>query len=205
MRNVSIVDAGLGNVSSVKRMIERAGGNVTVIKEPDQIQYRSKVVLPGVGHFDEGMKRLTSLGFTWKLSELVSHERVTLMGICLGMHLLCRTSEEGSLPGLGLIDASVHKFHFVSDKSFKVPHMGWNIVHSERENLLFLSNKREERFYFAHSYRVIPRDSAITIGTANYGGNFCAAFHKDNIFGVQFHPEKSHSFGLALMRRFIEL
>ena len=127
------------------------------------------------------------------------------MGICLGMQLLCRNSEEGSAAGLGLIDASVRKLRSETDQSFKVPHMGWNIVRTARPNLILPEGLEEQRFYFVHSYKVVPSDPAVTIGTANYGGEFCVAFQKKNIFGVQFHPEKSHRFGMALMKRFVEL
>jgi glutamine amidotransferase len=127
------------------------------------------------------------------------------MGICLGMQLLCLESEEGECSGLGLINAVVKKFVFPAGRNLKVPHMGWNVVSSTRENALLPNGTEVQRFYFVHSYKVVAANSEIVIGTANYGGDFCAAFQKDNIFGVQFHPEKSHRFGMALMKRFVEL
>ena len=141
-------------------------------------------------------------GFAQALVELIREKNVQMMGICLGMQVLCRSSEEGTVSGLGLIDADVRRFQY---NKLKIPHMGWNVVSSERANPLLPPNSEEERFYFVHSYKVVPDDTTITIGSADYGGEFCAAFQRGNVFGVQFHPEKSHRFGMKLMRRFVEL
>ena len=144
-------------------------------------------------------------GFEEVLVHFERSQQNHVMGICLGMQLLCRSSEEGDLPGLGLIDADVRKFRFPVESKLKVPHMGWNVVSASRASTLLPVRAEKQRFYFVHSYKVVPDDSDITIGIANYGGEFCAAFQQGNIFGVQFHPEKSHRFGMELMRRFIEL
>lgn len=202
---ISIIDTGLGNIGSIQRMIERAGGKAFSIINPTQLNKGSKVILPGVGHFDQGMSRLIEAGFADVLVDLGRSQKIQVLGICLGMQLLCRGSEEGSLAGLGLIDACVKKFCFSSESKLKVPHMGWNIVSVPRANPLLHVTTEEQRFYFVHSYKVVPDDSSITIGTANYGGEFCAAFRQGNVFGVQFHPEKSHRFGMELLRRFVEL
>jgi imidazole glycerol-phosphate synthase subunit HisH len=202
---IAIVDAGLGNIASIQRMIEKVGGKAFSIIDPTQLHKGGKVILPGVGHFDEGMSRLTETGFADILVDLGKSQNIHVMGICLGMQLLCRNSEEGKLPGLGLIEANVKKFRFPAESNLKVPHMGWNVVSTVRENPLLPASAEEQRFYFVHSYKVVPDDSAITIGTANHGGEFCAAFQQGNIFGVQFHPEKSQRFGMELMRRFVEL
>jgi glutamine amidotransferase len=127
------------------------------------------------------------------------------MGICLGMQLLCKHSEEGDVEGLGLVDATVKKFDFPNQPSLKVPHMGWNTLRTTRENPLLPMDDEERRFYFVHSYKVVPNNPSISIGQCDYGGEFCAAFQQGNVFGVQFHPEKSHRFGMALMQRCVEL
>jgi glutamine amidotransferase len=202
---IGIIDAGLGNIASIQRMIEKAGGAAVLVKKPDQLSEVIKVILPGVGHFDEGMRKLQATGFTDSLVDLVGQRRVSVLGICLGMQLLCRYSEEGSLHGLNLIDAEVKRFQLLPELNLKIPHMGWNVVRSARSNILLPESTEEQRFYFVHSYKVVPKDSTISIGVADYGGEFCATFQQENIFGVQFHPEKSHRFGLALMKRFIEL
>jgi len=203
--SIQIIDVGLGNIASIQRMIEKVGGNTILVKNSNHFDRDCKVILPGVGHYDEGMNRIKESGFAAILADLGRSQELRIMGICLGMQLLCRGSEEGDLPGLGLIDADVKKFRFSPESKLKVPHMGWNVVTALRTNQLLPASTEEQRFYFVHSYKVLPDDSAITIGTANYGGEFCAAFQQGNVFGVQFHPEKSHRFGMELMRRFVEL
>ena len=203
--SVGVIDVGIGNIASIQRMVEKAGHISTLAKKPDELRGIQKIILPGVGHFDEGIKQLQKLGFTQFLVEHIRERNVHLMGICLGMQMLCRSSEEGTVPGLGLINAHVKKFRFPQDNKLKVPHMGWNIVSSPKANPLLPPSPEEQRFYFVHSYKVVLDDTAMTIGTTNYGGEFCAAFQKKNIFGVQVHPEKSHRFGMELIRRFVEL
>lgn len=202
---ICIVDVGLGNIASIERMLQKVGSKSILAKKPDDLLGIKKVILPGVGHFDEGMKQLQKTGFAKALVELIKEENVQVMGVCLGMQMLCRRSEEGSIAGMGLIDADVMKFRFSEDLKLKIPHMGWNIVSSGKENPLLPPTQEEQRFYFVHSYKVVPDDPLIITGMANYGGEFCAAFQKQNIFGVQFHPEKSHRFGMELIRRFVEL
>ena len=202
---VQIVDVGLGNIASIKRMIDKIGGKAVLVTKPTQLDQQSKIILPGVGHFDTGMIRLRETGFASVLTDPSKIQFLRILGICLGMQLLCRGSEEGELAGLGLIDADVKKFCFPPESKLKIPHMGWNVVSKPFENPLMPASDEEQRFYFVHSYKVIPDDPTITIGIADYGGEFCAAFQKRNFFGVQFHPEKSHRFGMGLLRRFVEL
>jgi len=203
--HVGVIDIGLGNIASIVRIIEKVGGKATMINQTSQLKNINKIVLPGVGHFDEGMKKLKDSGLAEMIVELAVQRHIQVIGICLGMQLLCRGSEEGRMSGLGLIDADVKRFRFSKELKLKVPHMGWNIVSQNKPNPLLPVSDYEQRFYFVHSYKVVPDQSEVTIGSTNYGGNFCAAFQKDMIFGVQFHPEKSHRFGMALMRRFVEL
>lgn len=202
---IGILNTGLGNLGSIQRMIEKVGGRAIYVASPADFESVSKIVLPGVGHFDEGMRALERSGLLPSLVKHVDEDGKPILGICLGMQLLCRGSEEGGELGLGMVDAEVAKFRFSPDQNLKVPHMGWNVVRSSRPNLLIPSVDEEQRFYFVHSYRVVPSDPDITIGSTTYGGNFCSAFNKDNIYGVQFHPEKSHRFGMALMKRFLDL
>lgn len=201
---VGIINSGLGNIASIQRMLERVGATSVYISSGTECVGFDSLVLPGVGHFDEGMRALRNTGLMGRVRNLVCDSGVPIMGICLGMQLLCRGSDEGTEPGLGLINADVRKFRFSADEKMKVPHMGWNVVRPASANPLISHTEQEQRFYFVHSYRVVPDDPNVVIGTANYGGEFCAAFQKDNIFGVQFHPEKSHRFGMALMKRFVE-
>lgn len=202
---IGIIYTGIGNPASVSRMISKAGGSSLVIESPSQLSEVNKLILPGVGRFDAGMKALASAGFADAISRNVLNGGRPLLGICLGMQLLCRKSDEGGLDGLGLIDADVRKFAFNPNSSLKIPHMGWNTTTTVRDNPLLPPTAEERRFYFVHSFKVVASDPTISISTADYGGEFCAAFQKGNIFGVQFHPEKSHRFGMELMKRFIEL
>jgi glutamine amidotransferase len=202
---IDVLDYGLGNFGSVIRMVERAGGAARRISSPKEILSSDKLILPGVGHFDQGMSQINDRGFLEPLRERVVGRGVPLLGICLGMQLLCSGSDEGRLSGLGFVDADVRRLEVLPDKSIKVPHMGWNSVRVTRDNSLFEMTDEEQRFYFVHTYCVVPREDDLTIATATHGFQFCAAFQSANIFGVQFHPEKSHRFGMDLMKRFVVL
>jgi len=207
---VNSMDIGLlrmpgANYGSIARMVEKVGGSVEYINNPDDLTHAEKLILPGVGSFDKAMIQLKKKGFIDILVNRIVADNIPILGICLGMQLLCNNSEEGDENGLGLIDAEVKKFRFYSECTLKVPHMGWNIVRAVRDNPLISSTGEYDRFYFVHSYYVEPNDTSMTIGTANYGHEFCASFQKDNIFGVQFHPEKSHRYGMGLMKRFLDI
>jgi glutamine amidotransferase len=202
---VGVIDYGVGNNASVHRMIQRVGGSSISVSRPHELSTVDKVILPGVGHFDAGMYELVARGFRDALVDDIRSKRITLLGICLGMQLLCLKSEEGEQTGLGLIDAHVVKFGFNPPLGLKIPHMGWNTIATTRDNPLLPASDIERRFYFVHSYKVVTNVPEITIATCDYGGDFCAAFQNANIFGVQFHPEKSHKFGMDLMKRFVEL
>lgn len=201
---IGVVNVGLGNVGSVQRMLQRIGVSWTDVSSPKECIKSRALILPGVGHFDSGMRKLQDAGLDDGLKEFAIKVGGPVLGICLGMQLLTRYSEEGSLPGLGLVNAEVRRFKTSSDKPIRIPHMGWNVVRPVVENPLIPMLEQEQRFYFVHSYRVDPIDTTVKIAVADYGGEFCAAFQKNNIFGVQFHPEKSHNFGMSLMQRFIE-
>ena len=202
---LTIIDYGLGNLNSVTNMIRHVGGTCRVTGDPGELADAEKLILPGVGAFDRGMEALRGTGIADALSVAVLERKKPILGICLGMQLMANRSGEGSLPGLGWLDAEVRKFCFLAQSELKIPHMGWNTVSIIKTNPLIDSSMGQLRFYFVHSYHMACTDSADVLATAHHGLDFCAAFQKNNIFGVQFHPEKSHRFGMALMKRFLEL
>jgi imidazole glycerol-phosphate synthase subunit HisH len=202
---IGILSYGVGNLGSIKRMLEKAGGKVAFITEPCEMTGVEKLLLPGVGHFAEGVRALKNSGLWGPLVTRAQDSSTPIMGICLGMQLLCQHSEEGDILGLGIVDANVRKFSFSNDSELKVPHMGWNTLRTVRSNPIVPMDEKEQRFYFVHSYKVVPNNSEIAIANCDYGGEFCAAFQHGDVYGVQFHPEKSHRFGMELMKRFVEL
>ena len=202
---IAVLDYGAGNVGSVIRMIERAGGSAQRISSPDEVLVAKKLLIPGVGAFDYGMAKLASRELIPALNTVAHETRIPVFGICLGMQLMCRSSGEGALPGLGWIDAEVRRFTASEIGGLRVPHMGWNTLRIVRENPLISFGDEEKRFYFVHSYKVCCNDPADPIALTRYGEEFVSAFQRHNIFGMQFHPEKSHRFGLALMRGLLEI
>ena len=202
---VGVIDIGLGNVNAVKRMVQKVGGEPVSVSNPTQLSSVTKFILPGVGNFNEGMRRLKLANLDDAIRTAALRQDTYVLGICLGMQLMCRSSEEGEVDGLSIVDADVVKIVSNVAEKIKVPHMGWNTVDVPRENALMERNNKESRFYFVHSYKVIPDNDEVIIAKTNYGGQFCSAFQKGNIFGVQFHPEKSHRFGLELISNFVRL
>lgn len=200
---IVIVDYGTGNVGAVANMLRKAGARARISASTADIEAADKLVLPGVGHFDSGMRKLGDTGLVPALNEQVLSRRKPVLGICLGMQMMTRGSEEGSSPGLGWIDAYTHRFPDLA--GLRVPHMGWNTVRPEKQASLFARGGDTERFYFVHSYFVKTADPDRVAATCGYGIDFAAAFEAENIFGVQFHPEKSHLFGMGLLKRFIAL
>ncbi len=203
---IGILDIGISNIGSIERMLIKIGAEPFIVRSPRDLTGLRKLIIPGVGSFDHGMSALKNKGMSEKLKELAQNRDIAILGICLGMHLLCLRSEEGAEEGLGLVRANVKKFVFHPELGLTVPHMGWRHVRPQRNNLLIDSHvdSAPTKFYFVHSYYTEPSDNSMTIATADYGGTFCAAFQAENIFGVQFHPEKSHKFGLTLFRNFAE-
>jgi glutamine amidotransferase len=202
---IAIVDVGISNTGSVRRMLEYVGAEVRVATQPSHLEGATKLILPGVGHFDHGMGALAAAGFVPVLKELVTGRGMPLLGICLGMQLLCHGSEEGVKPGLAFVDADVRRFTPRPDEMLRIPHMGWNVVSGTASARLLPPSEGERRFYFVHSYKVVPRTRGLASAYADYGGDFCAAFERGNVYGVQFHPEKSHRFGVELISRFVAL
>ena len=197
--SVSLVSYGLGNLGSVVNMLKRAGAETRLVSTPDEILASDRVLLPGIGAFDEGMARLRDQGLEAPLREFAASGR-PLFGICLGMQLLLDGSEEGDAPGLGLIPG--RSVRFDERPGLRVPHMGWNLVDPTRADPLVDGLPDDSRFYFVHSYRVVPERADDELGTTTYGAPFASMIRRDNVMGAQFHPEKSHAFGMTILRNF---
>jgi glutamine amidotransferase len=198
-----VIDYGMGNLGSVLNMLKHIGASAKISSKPEDIAKAKRLVLPGVGSFDYGMKNLRDRMLLEVLHERVLKDKVPILGLCLGMQLLVDKSEEGTLPGLGWIPGEVVKFQATKER--RVPHMGWNTLKIQMEDSGLFSNKNEEtRFYFVHSYYMKCKNPLHSMATTDYlGTEFSSAVRKENIFGVQFHPEKSHSFGMQLFRNFL--
>jgi imidazole glycerol-phosphate synthase subunit HisH len=201
---VSVVDYGLGNVGSVVNMLKHIGVSATLASGPDDIASARILVLPGVGHFDAGMKNLEERSLLAPLSDAVLERKVPVLGICLGMQLLSRRSEEGRLPGLGWIDAETRRLSPPPDSPLPLPHMGWGETKVVAPQL-FDESPEPPRFYYVHSYHVVCHDRGDVAATCTYGVEFTAALRHDHIFGTQFHPEKSHRHGMRLLRSFVRI
>lgn len=204
---ITIVDYGMGNLGSIKNMFKYIGVEAEIQSDVDKIKNASKILLPGVGSFDTAMKKINESDLKELLNEKALKEQVPVLGICLGMQLLTNSSEEGNLAGLGWIDAKTMSFKDRIDKKYKIPHMGWNIVNKSNDSLLNsgFEEFEETRFYFVHSYFVKVEDEKNSILKTNYGLEFDSAIQKDNIYGAQFHPEKSHKFGMKLFENFARI
>jgi len=203
---ITIVDYGLGNIAAFATVYAKANIKVSIAKTADDLKHASKLILPGVGHFDHAMRLLQQSGMRESLDEMVIGNKVPVIGVCVGMQMLARSSEEGELPGLGWIDADVRSFKSPEGaSSMSVPHMGWNDVKPVSENPLFAELQADARFYFLHSYFMNCDRREDVLAVCNYGVDFACAVQSSNIYGVQFHPEKSHRFGDRLLRNFAGL
>jgi len=202
---ITIVDYGMGNLGSVRNMLKKIGISSQISSEAEKIAEATKLILPGVGAFDNAMQNLGNLGLIPVLKRKVIEEKTPFLGICLGMQLLTKRSEEGSLSGLGWIDAETVRFRFSGGENLKIPHMGWNTIAVRKESPLYDGLLEEPRFYFVHSYYVACNNPSDVLTTTDYGIDFCSSLACGNVFGVQFHPEKSHKFGMRLLKNFAEL
>jgi glutamine amidotransferase len=203
---VTIIDYGVGNIGSIANMLKKVGSDSVITPDPEKILEAKKIILCGIGAFDDGMGKLESMGIVDVLKKKVLEDKTPIMGVCLGMQLFTRGSEEGSKAGLGFIDAYTSRFDFsglATEKPFRVPHMGWNIARQVKPSRLYEQMYDDPRFYFVHTFRVVLENPADELLQTTYGHPFTAAFEKDNIIGVQFHPEKSHKFGIRLYENFV--
>jgi glutamine amidotransferase len=203
---ITIIDYGMGNVGSILNMLKRIGVSARVSSNSDHIRSATKLILPGVGSFDSGMSNLANSGFRELLDEKVLVQRTPVLGLCLGMQLLGSRSEEGKLKGLGWIDAETVRFPpSTKAAGLKIPHMGWNSVKTTASSPLFASFAEPPRFYFVHSYHMVCSDPSDIAATVSHGLEVTAAISRDNVMGVQFHPEKSHTYGMQLLKAFVDL
>jgi len=200
---IAIVDYGMGNLGSIQNMFKYIGVQTKITGDAKLIESADKILLPGVGAFDQAMTRINESGLRDVLDHQALNQKIPILGICLGMQLLTNSSEEGELPGLGWINAKATKIPAVD--GLKVPHMGWNGVTQCWDSALIRDLPTESRFYFVHSYAVQVQNPKNSILKANHGINFDAAIEDGNIYGAQFHPEKSHKFGMQLLKNFARL
>jgi glutamine amidotransferase len=202
---VTIVDYGLGNITAFLNVYRRANIEARTACSVDELAGATKLILPGVGHFDHAMKRLVDSGMREALDHLVLERKVPVLGVCVGMHMLARSSAEGDLPGLGWIDGRVRSLpSWEPARGLPMPHMGWNDVRPLATNRL-IDRDEEARFYFLHSYFFECEHERDVLAVSHYGADFACAVNAGNIYGVQFHPEKSHHFGTRLLKHFAEM
>ena len=203
---IGIIDYGLGNVSAFLSVYKRLNIPASVVRSPNELEGAERLILPGVGAFDHAMELLQRSGMHESLEDLVLNRRIPILGVCVGMQIMAERSEEGVKPGLGWIRASVRKLGGVDNKSpLRLPHMGWNDVVAVASSTLFTGLERDSHFYFLHSYYFNCEDSGETLAETDYGLRFTCAVHSGNIYGVQFHPEKSHDYGTRLLRNFYQV
>lgn len=203
---ITIVDYGLGNIKAFANIYRQLDIPCTIATHSRDLDGASHVILPGVGAFDQAMKRLQESGMRDRLDDLVLNQKVFVIGVCVGLQILMSSSEEGTSPGLGWIDGEVRLFRQPEQGApLRVPHMGWNNVSPLRSDGLFAGLDADSRFYFLHSYFTDCSERSDVLAEARYGGEFACAVNRGNIYGVQFHPEKSHGFGIRLLKNFAEL
>lgn len=204
---ISIINYGLGNIGAFANVYKRLSIPVQIVNTPDQLERAERIILPGVGAFDHAMDKLNRSGLRERLNQKVTVDKVPVIGICVGMQMLAHRSDEGKLPGLGWVDAEVLRFDEakLSGQQTRVPHMGWNDVNPIRSHPILTNLEHDARFYFLHSYYFKCNDPSDGLTRTDYGGEFVSAVQADNVFGVQFHPEKSLHYGIQLLKNFATL
>jgi glutamine amidotransferase len=203
---ITIIDYGLGNVLAFVNVYNRLNIPVKVAKTVADLAGATRLILPGVGSFDHAMEQFDRSGMRQPVEQLVVQERIPVLGICVGMQMLAKSSDEGRLPGLGWIDGKVRRFDQATmPKGTNLPHMGWNDVTPTAPGGLFKGLERDARFYFLHSYYFECEQQSSALALTDYGREFSCAVRRDNVYGVQFHPEKSHHFGSQLLSNFAEV
>ncbi len=203
--NTVIIDYGMSNIRSVHNKFKRMGVSCSISSEKGDIKKAHKLILPGVGNFKDAMQNLNDLDLIEVLYNKVIREKTPILGICLGAQLFCNFSEEGNIKGLGWINANVVKFKIKDILRYKVPHMGWNNIQVINSNTLDRSILTEDQFYFIHSYHIKSNNNKNIWMTAKYESEFVSAINKENIYGTQFHPEKSHDAGFKILKAFAGL
>jgi glutamine amidotransferase len=203
---IAIIDYGLGNVRAFVNLYERLNIPVSIANKPSDLRAASKLILPGVGAFDHAMSLLNESGMRDSLEQMVILRKTPILGICVGMQVLAQSSEEGDLSGLGWIDGRVRKLKVGgADSGLPLPHMGWNTIQPVSENPFISNLTNNARFYFLHSFYFECNNSKDSIATTEYGTIFSSMVNKENIYGVQYHPEKSHHWGITLLKKFAAL
>jgi len=202
---IAIVDYGMGNLYSVKKKLDRIRVQNTITSSPADVLLAEKIILPGVGHFKKAVQNLQERDLWDALNEAVQHRQIPVLGICLGMQLMAKSSEEGHVDGFGWFDAEVRKFRISDSRKYKIPHMGWNNIKLIKNSLLFRNIDTQSSFYFVHSYHFECTDRSDVLNETFYVYPFVSAIEKKNLFGVQYHPEKSHDAGEMLLQNFVKL
>lgn len=205
MQSIAIIDYGMGNLNSVRKKLLSLKADVIITSDKNEILAADKIILPGVGHFGKAMENLKSLGLIDTLNEAVLIQKKPILGICLGMQLMAKKSAEGDVEGLGWIDSEVVRLEVTDTLKYKIPHISWNQIQISKESKLMEGMDNGTEFYFVHSYHVKLKNISEQINTTEYQQTFTSAFEKENIYGVQYHPEKSHDAGLNLLSNFLKL
>ena len=200
---IAVINYGMGNTGSILNMLHRIGEDAVEADERGMLEEADKIILPGVGTFDHGMENLYEKDLVATIQKVAAEKETPFLGICLGMQLLGTGSEEGQEKGLGLIPFKSIRFRLEKESKLKIPHMGWDIVEFEKDDKVLSGLKGVQRYYFVHSYHAVCENPQDVLMTCDYGYKFPAAVKKGNIYGFQFHPEKSHRFGMKLLENFV--
>jgi len=201
---IVVVDFGMGNLRSIVHKMAKLNIPAEISSDPDKIKNATKIILPGVGAFGSGINNLINLGLVDILNQKVLIEKIPILGVCVGLQIMCLKGEEGDVAGLGWLDAEVKRFRFPEDSDLRVPHVGWNTLIKKHDSRLLDGFEPERRFYFTHSFFVNCEHPQDIVASTVYGIEFASVINHDNIYGVQFHPEKSHKKGTEVYKNFVE-